>query len=252
MQYYTTAFYLADYKFFLKTNSENIYLSLREYLITDSDKPLIDSTIFIIENINNYQMYSHKTDIKITIPKSKILNVEDLFFVLKFYIQKYTTTFPYIFLHASAVIQSGKAFIFLGESESGKSTISRTSGLEILSDDIVVLGKKNNIFFAGGSNLDLKLSHYDPKVYPISTIYTLKKTLHTYYQKMPLIERIAAIFSSTILSEGEIEEKKIIFKKSNWSKDRKNYSIKMLLDVIEKIPILRLGFTKEYLFKTKL
>jgi hypothetical protein len=62
-----------------------------------------------------------------------------------------------LFLHASAIVHEGKAYVFGGYAGSGKSTISNIAGMDKkMADDQVVLKKVNNSYRIYSSIFDIK------------------------------------------------------------------------------------------------
>lgn len=83
-----------------------------------------------------------------------------------------------LLLHASAVVHDDKAYVFLGRSGAGKSTISQISydkGLHILNDDRVIVRKKNGRFFAFGNPWHGTFGKFENRSYEIAGLYFIHK-----------------------------------------------------------------------------
>jgi hypothetical protein len=88
-------------------------------------------------------------------------------------------------LHAAGLVRNGIGYVFFGPSGAGKSTLAGMSaamgqGFGILSDDLVLIRRKKNVFevsstpFAG----TLPQSNKRPGAYPMIGLYRLKQALH--------------------------------------------------------------------------
>lgn len=83
-----------------------------------------------------------------------------------------------LLLHASAVVREDKAYVFLGRSGAGKSTISQISydkGLSVLNDDRVIVRKKNGRFFAFGNPWHGTFGKFENRSYEIAGLYFIHK-----------------------------------------------------------------------------
>jgi hypothetical protein len=81
-------------------------------------------------------------------------------------------------LHSASAIRNGKAFLFAGVSEAGKTTISRLapSDVTLLTDEISYVRKQSNGYFAYGTPFTGELAKLGENVFaPISTLYLLAK-----------------------------------------------------------------------------
>lgn len=100
-----------------------------------------------------------------------------------------------ILLHGSALGFNRKAYIFLGKSGAGKSTIIQNSTktkiqCEILADDTVVIQKKDDTYFIYSSPFDYK-SDYSMKSqgYPLQNIYILNKANKVSITSLPIADQ---------------------------------------------------------------
>jgi hypothetical protein len=83
-----------------------------------------------------------------------------------------------LLLHACGVIRQGQGYVFFGPSGSGKTTIARLSNESIvLSDDLVIIRKQGDIFFAHGVPFrgDLPEAPRANAAAPLAGLFTLVK-----------------------------------------------------------------------------
>jgi hypothetical protein len=81
-------------------------------------------------------------------------------------------------LHSASAIRNGKAFLFAGVSEAGKTTISRLAppDVTLLTDEISYVRKQNGGYFAYGTPFTGELAKLGENVSaPISALYLLAK-----------------------------------------------------------------------------
>lgn len=81
-------------------------------------------------------------------------------------------------LHAASAIRNGKAFLFAGVSEAGKTTISRLAppDVTLLTDEISYVRKQSNGYMAFGTPFTGELAKLGENVSaPVSTLYLLAK-----------------------------------------------------------------------------
>jgi hypothetical protein len=81
-------------------------------------------------------------------------------------------------LHSASAIRNGKAFLFAGVSEAGKTTISRLAppDVTLLTDEISYVRRQNDEFVAFGTPFTGELAKLGENVSaPISTLYLLAK-----------------------------------------------------------------------------
>ena len=88
-------------------------------------------------------------------------------------------------LHAAGLVRNGSGYVFFGPSGAGKSTLAGMSagmeaGCGILSDDLVLIRRKEDIFEVSSTPFAGTLPQSDkrPGVYPLIGLYRLKQAPH--------------------------------------------------------------------------
>lgn len=104
-------------------------------------------------------------------------------------------------IHSSSVVVDGKAYLFLGESGTGKSTHSRLwlkaiPGTEPLNDDSPVIRTGNGVAMAYGSPWSGKSPCYVPKSFPIAAIVRLSQASQNRIRPLDRLQAFAAIYPS--------------------------------------------------------
>lgn len=111
--------------------------------------------------------------------------------------------------HCSAVLKSGKAYVFTGPSGYGKSTISRMWGLkyQVLSDDLGILKKeKGSYYFYQSPGIEKNTSIIQKyRRYNLGSISFLKKSVHTRKLKVTDQVKIIQNITSQLISNSGYE-----------------------------------------------
>lgn len=140
-------------------------------------------------------------------------------------------------MHSAAMVLKGKAYLFIGRSNAGKTTISHLAlafGAQILSDDANVIQKLNDssywvdaVPFAG------ELGQQAVRVggpYPLAGIFVLEKSDHNEVVQLSESQKIASLLVSTPVVNKD------------------PYRNSVLLDnleaVVQKVPVATLKFIK--------
>lgn len=132
-------------------------------------------------------------------------------------------SFDRFFLHASAVIYKGKAYLFSAPSGGGKSTHAalwqQHFGAKLLNGDKVLIEVRDGQCIAHGSPVAGSSGIYEQGSAPIAAVYLLKKEKENRVIPIPMRSALMALYSEAI-------------------KDRKDPVFNMkLLDLIEKMLI---------------
>lgn len=90
--------------------------------------------------------------------------------------------------HASAILKDDQAFIFLGLSGAGKSTIVKllSDKYQVLADDSVIIRKLNNEYYLFQTPFFEKEFNFKKNIngFPLKKIFLLSKSKHTFLKKL--------------------------------------------------------------------
>lgn len=143
-----------------------------------------------------------------------------------------TASLDTLLMHASAVLNEGKAYLFLGRSGTGKSTHSRLwiqniGGTRHLNDDhpVIRVDSRGNAI-AYGSPWSGKTSCYRNESAPIGAIVRIKQAPANYISLLSPVESYASLFTS---STGIA-----------WEKAPADGKDRTLQKIISRVPCLRL------------
>jgi len=106
-----------------------------------------------------------------------------------------------IAFHASVIVHSGRAVLFLGESGTGKSTHTRLwrqhiSGARLLNDDSPIVRIADGVPTVFGSPWSGKTPCYRNESYPIAAFVRLKQAPRNRIERLPVIRAIGALLPS--------------------------------------------------------
>ena len=106
-----------------------------------------------------------------------------------------------LLLHSSGIVRDGKAYLFVGHSGSGKTTISRFTGAsdEVLSDDLVAVRKVDDRWTAFSTPFwnPVPIRIMKNLKSPIKGIYQLKKAKSTSIRRLAIQEATGVLLSNT-------------------------------------------------------
>jgi hypothetical protein len=132
-------------------------------------------------------------------------------------------------LHSSLVRIQGRAVLFSGPSNAGKSTLAQLwqthLGAEILNGDRTVIMKTENGFTGSGSIWSGTSGIYRPEQAPIAGIFLLEKAPENRVERLHF-QAFAPLFSQTILN--------------SWDPDYMNRIAQLYSELLEQVPIYRL------------
>ena len=116
-----------------------------------------------------------------------------------------------VILHASSVAIDGRAFVFLGHSGAGKSTIAEiasASGAEVLSDDRTIVTIEHGVATAWGSPWHGSCSKSSPNCAPIAAVLLLVQAPRTAVRRIDasraFSEMFVRVYQPTV-DAGEVE-----------------------------------------------
>lgn len=139
-----------------------------------------------------------------------------------------------IFLHASAVIWEGKAYLFVAPSGGGKSTqaaLWESQGAEILNGDKVILAREKDEWMAYGGPVAGSSQIYKDKHAALAAIMLVRKKPHNQLIRMSPREAFLNLYSNAI--------------KSNWDQEYNCRLLDMIEPIAKQIPIYYLDCTPE-------
>lgn len=131
--------------------------------------------------------------------------------------------------HACGLVKDGSAFVFVGPSESGKSTVAKVSGLAVLNEDIIFLKEKKKGFFSFTTppwSSQIKTLNINT-FFLLKALFILKKDKSNFLKKMTGKEAFSQIIAWPNLPEELIPWEKIFSR---------------LQRLLEKVPVYELHF----------
>ena len=140
-------------------------------------------------------------------------------------------------IHAVGFIYKGEAYIFVGPSGSGKSTIAsilKKKGLNIISDERIIIRKRGSSFTA----FAFPWYNYKSQCAPLKNIFFLKKSNAVGFNRLNPSYAIMKLFSNTTLNLPDREVAKRV--------------LNILAFLSKKIPAYEMQFRKDDSFWQKL
>jgi len=127
-------------------------------------------------------------------------------------------------LHASAIVQNGKAYLFFGRSGAGKSTTVRLlkqedPQIDIIADNNVFVRRQRDGFVVFPPaflewNLAGEMTYRHEK-YPIHALFLLRRSPHHRIQKTSLVQEYGACYSQIQIPERSLSASEIARSKTN-------------------------------------
>ena len=137
-------------------------------------------------------------------------------------------------LHAASAIRNGKAFLFAGVSEAGKTTISRLapSDVTLLTDEISYVRRRGNKYVAFGTPFTGELAKVGENVSaPISTLYLLAKGKENKIDPITPVEATRSLLSNLLFFARDEEPVRKIFHSA--------------FEFVDRVPVARLTFVPD-------
>lgn len=126
-------------------------------------------------------------------------------------------------LHAGGILRYGKAYVFFGPSNSGKSTITQLSkDASILDDESIFIHRFNGGYLASGRRLR--------RSFPIHGLYKLTKDKQVYLRKLPKSWALGELFTVPAWLGGLAGQQRLLVNFSN---------------LVKKIPCFELHFRRD-------
>ncbi len=104
-------------------------------------------------------------------------------------------------VHASGIFKDGKGYVLAGQSEAGKTTVSRIAheaGLKVLNDDTVVVGWNDDgepVVWGTLFHGDAKLAHHGPA--PLAGLYFLNQATEDGREPLNLVQATKQLYLNT-------------------------------------------------------
>ncbi len=137
-------------------------------------------------------------------------------------------------LHSASAIRNGKAFLFAGVSEAGKTTISRLAPPDstLLTDEISYVRKQDSSYFAFGTPFTGELAKLGENVSaPIAELYLLAKGSENRIDRIPHGEALRSLLANVLFfAEDE---------------DLVQSTFHSAFDFVTQVPVSRLTFVPD-------
>jgi hypothetical protein len=139
-------------------------------------------------------------------------------------------------LHACGLVNAGtESFLFAGHSGAGKSTTARLwtrhAGVEVLSDDRIIVRKKNDQFLMHGTPWHGEAAYASPGRAPIRRIFLLE---HGASNRIECISRSAAVGELLARSFVPFYQHRLV-----------NPTLALLEEIVESVPCYRFSFVPD-------
>jgi hypothetical protein len=180
--------------------------------------------------------------------KKKITQLRFFTYCLSACIEAKLTARNTVFLHASSYFINNKAYLFLGPSGAGKTTIINTvSKNKRLSNDTSIIIKKNNLFYVFASPFDKnEIVYKNQKRALLTDIFILNQSDKFEIKELETDAKIKSLLENNYLTMNI----------DNLAKVRIRYDklklIKTLLQLVGNIRIRKLNFPKKINFLNQL
>lgn len=137
-------------------------------------------------------------------------------------------------VHAASAIKDGKAFVFAGRSEAGKTTISRLApaGVTLLTDEISYLRKEKDQYVACGTPFAGELARVGENVSaPLAGFFLLSKGPVHKVEDVPPVEAVRELMENILFFAEEPELVNRVFQAA--------------CDFVGRVPVRRLTFAPQ-------
>ena len=137
-------------------------------------------------------------------------------------------------LHSASAIRNGKAFLFAGVSEAGKTTISRLAppDVTLLTDEISYVRRQAETYVAYGTPFTGELAKLGENVSaPISALYLLAKGQSNRIEPIPAAEAVRSLLANLLFFAEDEELVRDIFQSA--------------LEFVGRVPVSRLTFVPD-------
>lgn len=204
-------------------------------------KPSVE--IIIRRNDHELEFVGRPLKIKFTMPYNKNINLGFIDYITRSLLGQQLLVKNILLFHASAVIKNESAYVFMGPSTAGKTTImSYFDTKKRLADDTSIVKKIKKNFFVYSSPFDFKRKINAPKKYvPLKKIFLLKKSTVTRLKKMSSKEQIVNLIENSF-SLPKVDNRNDRVDQTNRNLDKVYY--KMMMDLLGEVGLSELHFKK--------
>lgn len=160
------------------------------------------------EYITRVESSEHKGSFSLFFPERFVSRFsQNVNWLLYFALERQVVHFGRIFLHASAVIYQGQAYLFTAPSGTGKSTQAelwrRYCGAEILNGDKVVLRDAGENLIAYGGPVAGSSNIYVDKCAPVAAVIQLEKGTHNSIKELTNREAFLLLYKEAVKSDWD-------------------------------------------------
>ncbi len=228
---------VAGIPFTFSTNSIGLFNYLKENYFINKNIAGHPNTISIQKNKNGFNIKNENNHKQLTVEAPVFQSLKGISYIIRAFIasnQYDCCSEQLLFLHGSAFYKNGTAFVFLGPSGQGKTTIIKEIDKnKRLADDTVIIKKERDDFFVYPSPFEKKMINWSDKKFPLCSIYVIEQAARTRIAKIDAKSKISAIFNNTIdlFSAPDFHQPKVLYR--------------LKLELISDVIIKKLFFTKK-------
>jgi hypothetical protein len=242
-------FHICSQNFRIVTNNKLIFQFLKnEYFIDDKElKPFYE--INITQQKDAFKISSKDITISYNLSTDSDLYLYVIEYFLRYIIEQYLIKDNILLIHGSSFVYKGKAYLFVGTSGAGKSTIVSKSNLSNrLADDTVVIFFKNKIPYVYQTPFEkIPFNNHKDRKFKIAKIFKIIQSKQNKTERLSTIEKLYTLMNSDILImgfNGDYKVNSTIATGSDFdSLSKQHYT--NLIQLIESISIENLFFTKD-------
>ncbi len=139
-----------------------------------------------------------------------------------------------VLLHAGALVDEGRAILFVGESGAGKSTMTRLwarSGVQFLSDDRAIVRKWGSTFWAYGTPWHGDAGVASPGKAPLRALFFLQKAASHAVRPLAARDAMARLVVNCF--------------PTFWDREGMAFTLGFLADMVENVPCYELAFARD-------
>jgi hypothetical protein len=143
---------------------------------------------------------------------------------------------PGFLLHAATVVRDGKAYVFMGRSGAGKSTVASLSRRgSVLTDEISLLRRIEGTWYAYGTPFwgEFRAAGQNRRV-PLERVFALAQARANRTAPLPAREALAGLLGNTLFFSANRRERELL--------------LRAQVSLIESVPVERLEFRRDETF----